>query len=126
MLKNRFCHFFFNYGGALEGQVCLQNYRDNKYRRSPIPKGGLEIPIVLIVNKDKAPSSVFNRMKEYLQDYYIVPEKMIVSSAQTEAEERLAADGLDEYGPEEENTLEMEEQNHPSDIGEDNIIVIKG
>ena len=70
-------------------------------------------------------SSVFNRMKEYLHDYYIEPEKMIVSSDQTEAEERLAADDLDEYGPEEENTLEMEEQNHPSEIGEDNIIVIK-
>ena len=41
--------------------------RDNKYRRSPIPKGGLEIPIVLIVY---TPSSVFDRMKEYLQDYY--------------------------------------------------------
>ena len=62
-------------------------------------------------------------MKEYLQDYYL-PEKM-VSSGQTEAEERLAADDLDEYGPEEENTLEMEEQNHPSDIGGDNIIVIE-
>ena len=64
-------------------------------------------------------------MKEYLHDYYIEPEKMILSSDQTEAEERLAADDLEEYGPEEENTLEMEEQNHPSDIGEDNIIVIK-
>ena len=61
LLKNRFCHFFLNCGGVLEGRV-----RDNNYRRSPIPKGGLEIPIVLIVNKDKAPSSVFNRMKEYL------------------------------------------------------------
>ena len=50
---------------------------------------------------------------------------MIVSSDQTEAEETLAADDLDEYGPEEENTLEMEEQNHPSDIEEDNIIVIE-
>ena len=48
----------------------------------------------------------------------------MVSSNQTEAEERLAADDLDEYGPEEENTLEMEEQNHPSGIGEDNIIVM--
>ena len=49
---------------------------------------------------------------------------MIVSSDQTEAKERLAADDFDEYGPEEENTFKMEEQNHPSDIGEDNIIVI--
>ena len=65
LLKKSFCHFFLNYRGPLEGRV-----RDNKYRRSPIPKGGLKIPIVLIVNKDKAPSSVFDRMKEYLQDYY--------------------------------------------------------
>ena len=43
----------------------------------------------------------------------------MVSSVQTEAEERLAADNLDEYGPMEESALEMEEQNHPSDIGED-------
>ena len=49
----------------------------------------------------------------------------MVSSDQTKAEERLAADDLDEYGPEEEKTLEMEEQNHPSDIGGDNIIVIE-
>ena len=49
----------------------------------------------------------------------------MVSSDQTEAEERLAADDLDEYCPVEENTLEMEEQNHPSDIGEGNIIVIE-
>ena len=49
----------------------------------------------------------------------------MVSSDKTEAEERLAADDLDEFGPEEENTLEMEEQNHPSDIREDNIIVIE-
>ena len=49
----------------------------------------------------------------------------MVSSYLTEAEERLAADDLDEYCPEEENTLEKEEQNHPLDIGEDNIIVIE-
>ena len=42
-------------------------------------------------------SSVFNRMKEYLHDYYIEPEKMLVSSDKTGAEERLAADDLDEY-----------------------------
>ena len=49
----------------------------------------------------------------------------MVSSDQTEVEERLAADDLEEYGPEEEHTFKMEEQNHPSDIGEDNIIVIE-
>ena len=37
----------------------------------------------------------------------------------------MADDDLDGYGPEEENTVELEQQNHPSDTGEDNIIVIK-
>lgn len=43
---SRFCYYFVNYGGALEGRV-----RDSKYRPSPIPSGGLEIPIRLIVKK---------------------------------------------------------------------------
>ena len=64
-------------------------------------------------------------MKEFVEQYYIEPEKMIVSSAQSEAEERMADDDLDGYGPEEENTVELEQQNHPSDTGEDNIIFIK-
>ena len=33
---------------------------------------------------------------------------MTVSSAQYEAKERMAYDDLDEYGPEEENTVELE------------------
>eukprot|EP00795_Rhopilema_esculentum_P005392 gene5392-biopygen401 len=71
--------------------------------------------------------SVFLNRKEFLPvcELEVYEEKMIVSSDQTEAEERLAADDLDEYGPEDENTLEMEEENHPTDIGEDNIIVIE-
>ena len=37
----------------------------------------------------------------------------------------MADDDLDEYGPEEENTVELEQQNLPSDTGEDNIIIIE-
>ena len=117
---SRFCHFFLNYGGALEGRV-----RDSKFRRSPIPKGGLEIPIVLIVWKDKASTSVFSRMKDFVEEYYIEPDKMTVSAAQSEAEERVADDDLDEYCPEEENATGPVQQNHPTDAGEDNIIVIE-
>ena len=46
---SRFCHYFLSYGGSLEARV-----RDIKPRRSPIPRGGLEIPIILIVKKKRA------------------------------------------------------------------------
>ena len=45
---SRFCHYFLNYGGYLQAVV-----RDTHYRRSPIPKGCLEIPIRLIVKKER-------------------------------------------------------------------------
>ena len=40
---SRFCHFYINYGGTIEARV-----RETKYRPSPIPSGGLEIPVLLI------------------------------------------------------------------------------
>ena len=43
------CNHFLNCGGALESRI-----RDNKYGGWPVPKGGLEIPIFLIVKEDKA------------------------------------------------------------------------
>ena len=56
---SRFCRYFLNYGGELEGRV-----RDVRYRKSPIPKGGLEIPIVMIVRKHNASLPVFKKMKD--------------------------------------------------------------
>ena len=50
---------------------------------------------------------------------------MIVASAQCEAKERMADDDSGEYGPKVENTVELEQQNLPSDTGEDDIIVIE-
>ena len=58
---------------------------------------------MLIVWKDKASTFVFNRMKDFVEEYYIEPDKMTVSAAQSEAEEREAGDDLDECCPEEEN-----------------------
>ena len=37
----------------------------------------------------------------------------------------MADDDLDEYGPEDENTVELEQQDLLSDKGENNIIVIE-
>ena len=48
---------------------------------------------------------------------------MTVSSAQFEAKEKMADDDLDEYGPEEENTVELKQHNLPSNTGEGNFIM---
>ena len=50
---------------------------------------------------------------------------MTVSSAKFEAKERMAYDDLDEYGPEEEHMVELEQKNLPPDTGEDNIIRVR-
>ena len=111
-----------NYGGALEG-----HFPDNRYRRKPILKDGLqlELPIAVIVEKNKVSTSVFSRMKAFVDEYHVELEKMTVSSAQFEAKERMADDDLDEYGPDDENTVEVEQQNHLSNTGEDNIVIIE-
>ena len=64
-------------------------------------------------------------MKEFVGEYYIEVEKMTLSSAQYEAKERMAYDYLDEYGPEEENTVVQEQKYLPSDTAEGNIIIIE-
>ena len=46
---SQFCSYFVNYGGKLEARVT-----DINYRRSPIPSGRLEIPILLVVIKANA------------------------------------------------------------------------
>ena len=68
---SRFCTFFFDYGGELSAAV-----RDPKYRRSPIPQGGLEIPITLKVFKGDTPDNVFKKMGEFLERFYVEPDKI--------------------------------------------------
>ena len=93
---SRFCHYFLNYGGALEG--CL---RDVKYRPSPIPNGGLEIPILLIVKKGASGDSVFEKMKQLVYEYYVEPDKMTSSSIQTDVEAMIDDVDLEPFEPEE-------------------------
>ena len=42
----------------------MNELRDVRYERSPIPKSGLEIQITMVVKKHKASPAVFNKMKE--------------------------------------------------------------
>ena len=69
------------------------------YKRSPIPKGGLEIPITMLVKRHKASPAVFNKMKELVFEYYTEPENVKKSKVQSEMEERYANDDLEEFGP---------------------------
>ena len=67
---SRFCHFFINYGGAINTRVSKV-----KYRPSPIPSGGLEIPMMEFV-KENATADVFRKMENYVQEYYTEPENL--------------------------------------------------
>ena len=70
-----------------------------RHRRSPIPKGRLEIPITMLVKRHKASPAVFNKMKELVFEYYTEPENVKKSKVQSEMEERYANDNLEEFGP---------------------------
>ena len=65
------CQYFLNYAGQLEG-----NLRDVRYRRSPIPKGGLKMPKTIVLKKHKDSPMVFTKMKELILEYYTEPENI--------------------------------------------------
>ena len=48
----------------------------SKYRPSPIPSGGLEIPILLIVKKGDSTVEVFKKMENLIRNYYVEPDKI--------------------------------------------------
>ena len=66
---------------------------------SPIPKGGLEIPITMLVKRHKALPAVFNKMKVLVFEYQTEPENVKKSKDQSEMEERYANEDLEEFGP---------------------------
>ena len=68
---SRFCHFFINYGGAINARVSKV-----KYRPSPIPSKGLEIPIMMEFVKENATADVYRKMENYVQEYYTEPENL--------------------------------------------------
>jgi hypothetical protein len=86
---SRFCRYFVNYGGDLEARVT-----DTQHRRSPIPSGGLEIPILLTVTKGMSGDTVMEKMIAYLQEYYMEPDLIPASENNEDSED----DG--DYGPE--------------------------
>ena len=67
---SRFCHYFTNYGGKLEARVTC-----TKHRPSPIPSGGLEIPILLIAKTWDSTEEIFGKMEDLLRSYYVEQTK---------------------------------------------------
>ena len=112
---SRFCCYFINYGGTLEARL-----RDVRYRRSPIPSGGLEIPITLIVKRETADGDICRKMKELVETYYIEPEKISSSSTIAIAE---GDDDMEEtFEPDEELNQPIEDE--IVNLEEDTIILI--
>ena len=79
---SRFCKFFLEYDGFLDATV-----RMTKFRRSPLPQGGLEIPIKLCIGKGKASLEVFRKMKGFVLENYLEPEKIPLDIKVEEDEE---------------------------------------
>ena len=86
---SRFCRYFVNYGRKLEVRVT-----DINYSRSPIPSGGLEIPILLIVIKANASPLFMGKMINYMKEYYTEPENIVPEIAPGDESD------TSDYGPE--------------------------
>ena len=68
---SRFSKFYLEYGGNMKASV-----RNVKFRRSPLPQGGLEIPITLTILQNNASLTVYNKMQEFMMEYYVEPENI--------------------------------------------------
>ena len=69
-----FCHYFVNNGGFNEARV-----QQSTYRPSPVPNGGQEIPIILIIKKGNKIRELFKEMEKKVKELFIEPEKIIRS-----------------------------------------------
>ena len=72
---SRFCHYFMNYRGKIEARV-----RCTKYRPSPTPSGGLEISILLVINKGDSTQEIFEKMESFVKSYYLEPVKIVAEA----------------------------------------------
>lgn len=109
---SRFCHYFLNYGGKLETRVTCA-----RYRPSPIPTGGLEIPILLIVLKADSTDEVFEEMENLVNSYYIEPDQIVAEEGEDDEEGEGDEIDLDiELVPESEIEETQEEISAPTSV----------
>ena len=79
---SRFVYFFLHHGGSIHAVV-----EDEKYRPSPIAKGGLEIVLRATFKIDDSKRSLLHRLKELIEKNY----ELLYESA-TDEEESVASD----------------------------------
>ena len=81
---SRFCRYFVNYGGK------------EVTSHSPIPSGGIELPILLIVIKANASplALVMGKMINYMKEYFTEPENIVPEIAPGDESD------TSDYGPE--------------------------
>ena len=120
---SRFCHYFLNYVGKLEVRVT-----NTRYRPSPIPAGGLEIPILLIVLKADSTDEVFEEMENLVKNY-IEPDQIVKEGEddkEAEGDDEIDLDIGNELVPESELELVPETQTQivpeTQDIGNTQVI----
>ena len=98
---SHFCHYFINYGGKLEARITC-----TKYWLSPIPSGGLQIPILLIAKKGDSMEEIFEKMEDLRRSYYVEPDKIVVEKKDKEINFDV------EYVPESEMEASQAVQGH--------------
>ena len=79
---SRFCKFFIEYGDNIKATVC-----DIKFRRSPLPQGGLEIPISVTILKNNASQRIYGEMQAFIKEYYVEPDNIPTEIVQDEDED---------------------------------------
>ena len=86
---SRFCKFFIDYRGKIKAAVV-----SCQFRRSPLPQGGLEIPLKLSICHADTSNGVFQKIIDFVNEYYTDPEKI---SAVQEKEEDFELSPVDSY-----------------------------
>ena len=60
---------------------------DVKFRRSPLPQGGFEIPTTLTVLQNNASLTVYDKMQEFMMEYYVEPGNIPTEIVEDENED---------------------------------------
>lgn len=76
----RFCNVFTKKVGVLSVFI-----RETKFQRSPLPQGGLEIPITLYEIKADGSEKIFSQNKIFVEEHSLEPKKIPIEGLYQEA-----------------------------------------
>ena len=89
---SRFVYFFLHHGGSIEATV-----EDEKYRPSPIAKGGLEIVLRATFKIHDNKRFLLFRLKELIEKNYELLDNSTPSTTATDEEEPHASDNEEDF-----------------------------